>query len=184
MNPVYNFHIDIDTELNSTYILGTIKTTPSQRNNVESRIKSLEYGGEKFSCNTFFINEVQVQNCLFTAIVHELKSLVKQCPGLCDYKSILVTDYVLLQLTVDIEQSMDPKYKETMGKIKRLLSGEELMINEQSVLYSREGMKMMSATCDKYSTVVKICERSVVLYGPDADASVDDIKCYQTANSK
>ena len=72
-----------------------------------------------------------------------------------------------------------------MRKVKRLLlSGEELMVNEQSVLYSRERIKMMYATCDKYSTAVKICERSVVWYGPDADASVDDIKCYQPANSE
>ena len=184
MDPAYNFFIDIDTEQSGTYIFGTIKTAPAQRNDMESRIKSLEYGGEKFHCNTFFVNEIQVQNCIFTAIGPELKSLVKQCPGLYDKKSLLVTDYVSLQLTVDMEQLMHSKYDETVGKVNRLLEGNELIVNDQSVLCSREGIKMLSATCDTYSTAVKICERSVVVYGSDADAAVDDIKRYQSKNSE
>ena len=135
MDPVYNFSVNIDTEQSDTNILGTIETAPTQRNDLESRIKSLEYRGQKVRCSTFSTNVAPVNNCLFKAIAPEWESLVKQCPSLLAYKSTLITDYVALQLSVKVENRIDSKYNETLSKVNRLLWGKVVLtVNEQYLL--------------------------------------------------
>ena len=181
MDPVYNFSVNIDTEQSATNILGTIETAPARGNDLESRIKSLEYRGQKVRYSAFSTKVAPVNNCLFKAIAPELESLVKQCPSMLAYKSTLITDYVALQLSVKVENRMDSKYKETLGKVNRLMWGKVVLtVNEQYLLCSREGLNVMSATCDKYSTAVEICKNSVVLFGSGFESAVEDIKRYQS----
>ena len=181
MNPVYNFSVNIDTEQSVTNILGTIETAPARGKDLESRINSLEYRGHRVRCSTFSTKVAQVNNCLFNAIAPEVESLVKHCPSLSAHRSTLITDFVSLQLSVKFENRMDRNYNETLGKVNRLLWGKAVLTrNEQYLLCSREGIKMIAATCVKHSTAVKICEASVVLYGSGAASAVDDIERYQS----
>ena len=178
MNPVYKFSVYIDTKQCDTNIIGTIDTSPSKENDLEARISNLKFREEKVRYSTIFMSILQVRNYEFENVAPKIKFL-KDCLKLYVDQSSSITDFVTLKYVVETDELIDDKCEETLSKFYSQFRAEEINLTDQSLLKSRKGIKMLSAICHKYSTLVEIKDGSMFLYGSDAASAAHDVMQYQ-----
>ena len=178
IEPDVRFVVHVEAKKSDTNILGTIDTSRSRMCELRKAISRLEYGGEKVCVVERLIDVINVRSSIFDAVAPTIKKILKSDPNVTANKKSLEADYVSLQLSAKAVNGLQSMADKTRSKITELTNGMQWQFNDQSILQSAKGLRLLSATCAKYATAVELGDRTATLYGSQAASAVQDIQQY------